>query len=146
MQRLPLSISEQNMVVKHIQGGKDKFYLLVAVMVMPDHVHIILMPFKGSTLTKVMKGVKGVSSHKINLTRKNKNRNWQDESFDRIIRHRKELIEKVNYMFKNPIKAGLTVNPWEYHGWYYNENWEKELNELDINWPGNTNGLYLHIL
>ncbi|MBZ0203591.1 MAG: hypothetical protein K8I03_11305 [Ignavibacteria bacterium] len=46
---------------------------------------------------------------------------WQDESFDRIIRDDKELNEKLNYMFNNPVKAGITENPWDYVGWYFNE-------------------------
>ena len=45
---------------------------------------------------------------------------WQKESFDRIIRNQKELLEKVNYMLNNPVKKGLTVDSWEYHGWYFN--------------------------
>ena len=71
-----------------------------------------------------MNGIKGVSPHKINLKRNTSETIWQDESFDRIIRNAEELKEKINYMLNNPLKKGLTDNPMNYHGWYYNEKFE----------------------
>ena len=43
---------------------------------------------------------------------------FQSESYDRIIRDKNELLEKIEYIFNNPIKKGLTINPIEYE-WYY---------------------------
>jgi hypothetical protein len=46
---------------------------------------------------------------------------WQDESYDRIIRDENDFHEKLQYMFNNPIKAGLTEDTENYHGWFFNE-------------------------
>lgn len=60
-----LSIEEQVIVLDHIKDGRDKFYMLIAVVVMPDHLHIILMTDMGYELSSVMKGIKGVTANKI---------------------------------------------------------------------------------
>ncbi len=90
-------------------------------MIMPNHVHLILKPINDYQLTRIMKGIKGVSSNKINKYKNFKRQIWQDESFDRIIRDEKEFNEKLQYMYNNPIRGGLTENTWDYVGWFLNE-------------------------
>jgi len=53
---------------------------------MPDHTHMIFTPNNGETLSRIMNGVKGSSSHFINAAVGRKSHLWIDESFDRIIR------------------------------------------------------------
>ena len=67
-----------------------------------------------------MKGIKGVSSSLLNKARGTRGSNWQVESFDRIMRDENEIIEKVEYMFMNPVKASLVEIPTQYDGWYLN--------------------------
>jgi hypothetical protein len=49
---------------------------------------------------------------------------WQDESWDRIIRDAAEFDEKLQYMFDNPIKAGLVTDEAPYDTWYYNPDFQ----------------------
>lgn len=116
-----LSVEEQELVLKHVINGNEKFYTLIAAIVMPDHVHLLLTPTGGYTISRIMKGIKGTSARELNLKRGTSGSIWQDESFDRIIRDQNELDEKLNYMMNNPAKRGLTDNPWYYHGWYFND-------------------------
>ncbi len=67
-----------------------------------------------------MKAIKGVSARKINILRDSSKHVWQDESYDRLIRNQAELLQKLDYMLNNPLKANLTDDPWQYHGWYCN--------------------------
>ncbi|MCI0706532.1 MAG: transposase [Ignavibacteriae bacterium] len=115
-----LSEKEQVAVLKHIKEGQDKYYSLLAAVVMPDHVHILLRQKSNYDLSRIMKGIKGVSANKINRMRKTKGSIWLNESFDRIIRNQKEFDEKFNYMLNNPVKKELTLDPWTYQGWYFN--------------------------
>jgi REP element-mobilizing transposase RayT len=87
---------------------------------MPDHVHLLFKPADGFSLSRIMKGVKGASSKRLNEQRGTRGSLWQDESWDRIIRDEAEFDEKLNYMLNNPVKAGLCEDAWEYAGWYYN--------------------------
>lgn len=105
----------------HLIDGDNKFYDLYAAIVMNNHAHVILKPFDIYTLSRIMKGVKGVSANKINNNRGTKGSLWQDESFDRIIRDENEFNEKLEYMFNNPIKAGVTEDTNSYIGWFLNE-------------------------
>jgi len=66
-----------------------------------------------------MKGLKGATARRLNQSRGTKGTVWQEESFDRIVRDQQELDEKLNYMFMNPVKAGLTSDPISYPGWYF---------------------------
>ena len=124
---LILSEIEQEIVKNHIIEGQNKYYKLVSFVVMPNHIHILLIPTYNYTLQRIMKGIKGVSAHKINLNRniqntlKSTSHVWQDESYDRIIRDAKDLNEKLEYIFFNPAKNGLTENPRNYPGYFLNE-------------------------
>jgi len=115
-----LTIDEQIIVKDHIVDGNAKFYNLIAVIVMPDHVHLLLFPLHAFSLRQIMKGIKGVSARKINEARESMGSIWQDESFDRIVRDESELKEKFFYMLNNPLKKNLTEDPWNYHGWWFN--------------------------
>lgn len=115
-----LTINEQIIIKNHIIDGNTKFYNLIAVIVMPDHVHLLLFPLQKLGLTQIMKGIKGVSARKVNEVRRMKGSIWQDESFDRIIRNEHELKEKFFYMVHNPVKKKFTETPWNYHGWWFN--------------------------
>ncbi len=64
-----LSVQEQFLALEHFKQGDDIFYTLIAVIVMPDHVHVLLTPRKNYSLSQVMKGFKGVAAHKINALR-----------------------------------------------------------------------------
>ena len=88
---------------------------------MPDHAHIILKPINEFSLDRIMKGIKGASANKVNKFRKTKGQLWQDESFDRIIRDEDEFNEKLLYLFCDPVKANLTEDTRNYHGWYLND-------------------------
>ncbi len=114
-----LTPAERLVVRDHISAGHRRFYSLVAVVVMPDHVHLILRPLPGLDLSRIMKGIKGVSANLLNRARGTTGTVWQDESYDRIMRDEDEFNEKLNYMLNNPVKAGLCVAGEEYDGWLY---------------------------
>ena len=78
---------------------------------MPDHVHLIMNPLDDFSLSRIMKGIKGVSARLLNQYRNTSGNIWLDESFDRIIRDEEEFDQKLKYMFENPVRADLVENP-----------------------------------
>ncbi len=62
VERGTMSPNERQLVLDHILSGDDKFYRLIAGVVMPDHAHLIFRPHEGYTLSRIMKGIKGVSA------------------------------------------------------------------------------------
>jgi REP element-mobilizing transposase RayT len=86
---------------------------------MPDHVHAALTPRDGYDLSRITKGIKGASARLLNQRRGTRGAVWQDESWDRIVRDHDECCRELDYMFQNPLRKGLTDDPWKWPGWWY---------------------------
>ena len=102
-----LSKSERQIVFDHITSGDPIYYRLFALVVMPDHVHLIAKPNPGIDLPRMSRGIKGVAARKVNQSRKTTGPLWLGESFDRVVRSERELHEKAGYLIENPLRAGL---------------------------------------
>jgi REP element-mobilizing transposase RayT len=127
--RGPLPESAMCLVKENILHDHGKKLDLLLATIMPDHVHMLIKPRKkgvGATLlspdnndewydlAEIMKGIKGVSARRINKLLGTRSRVWQKESFDRIVRSQKEFDAKMEYIYFNPVKAGLVSNREEY--------------------------------
>jgi len=66
----------------------------------------------------------GSKSHKRNL----KYRLWQPGFYDFNIHSKEKLLEKLNYMHNNPVKAGLVLSPCDYK-WSSYRKYFKEKND-----------------
>jgi REP element-mobilizing transposase RayT len=93
------------LVLEHIKKGDPSYYDLFAATVMPDHVHVIFRPKVGVSLSRVTKGIKGVTARLINSRRGRRGTLWRDESYDRIIRNEKEMEKMIEYVFSNALSA-----------------------------------------
>jgi putative transposase len=116
-----LSEAEQSIVLEHIAAGHQKYYRLAAALIMPDHAHLLIHPLPEFHLSRIMKGIKGVSARLVNQHRGTSGQLWQDESWDRIVRNGREFDEKLSYMADNPRKAELASSADGYVGWYRSE-------------------------
>ncbi len=111
-----------NMIVEAIQYNASTLghYVLHAFVVMPNHVHLLATP--AVPLPKLTKSLKGITAKRANamlgLTRKPF---WQEESYDRLVRHEREFGKIWNYIEGNPVRAGLVRDASEYRwssaGW-----------------------------
>lgn len=122
-----LTREEEDIVLNHIRNGDDRFYGLAAVIVMPDHVHVVLDADRGFDITRIMRGIRGMSARLVNLHRHSRGTLWQSESYDRILGSTSEVIGVLRYMLNNPVRASLSNDPWRYHGWYCCEKYTKFL-------------------
>jgi REP element-mobilizing transposase RayT len=113
-----MTSAERQLVFDHVMHGDDKFYQLFALVVMPDHAHLLVRPNEGVELTRMMKGIKGVTARLINESRQASGPVWLGESYDRIIRDEEQAIEKQNYVVQNPVRAGI-VEQWQDYPFVY---------------------------
>ncbi|MGA2102690.1 MAG: transposase [Candidatus Sulfotelmatobacter sp.] len=95
-----------------------KYELHVAV-VMPDHVHLIYSPLRREdgwsyTLPEIMKAIKGRSARYINIALGRLGPVWQEEFFDHVLRSNDSLLDRVEYVCQNPVRAGLVKVEAEY--------------------------------
>ncbi|MBI1913413.1 MAG: transposase [Planctomycetes bacterium] len=117
--RGPLPPQARRVVMQHILFDHRKRYELVFAVVMPDHVHLLLYPRPCGPghwydLADILKGLKGASARRINQLLGTKGQVWQEERYDRIMRNDQELEEKMQYIFENPVKAGLVARAEDY--------------------------------
>jgi putative transposase len=119
-----LSDEAKDITMDSIKFHKGKKYKLYACVLMPTHVHIILLPLEESqgrffSLAQIMHSIKSYSANKIQRTLGKNGNIWFDENYDRVIRDDNDFYEKMNYIMNNPVKAGLVKNPEDYKWLFY---------------------------
>lgn len=87
---------------------------------MDDHVHVLVRPYEGFALEKVVHSWKSFSSHKLRQGPE-KHQLWQNESEDRIIRNELELREKMEYILKNPFKRWPDIEEYAWMGMFWGD-------------------------
>ncbi len=97
-----------------------QFYELRAWVVMPNHVHLLILPQVPTPV--LMRWLKGSTARKANqvLGRTGKPF-WQDESWDHYLRSADRLGRTIAYIEENPVAAGLARSAeswrWSSAGW-----------------------------
>ncbi len=126
---------------------------LIGYVIMPDHFHAIMWwdsdQKLGLTISKLLQGIKGVSArciidlaksrgeeHPLLATpegasgnpnsRNLRYRFWQPGFYDFNIETEEKLLEKLNYVHRNPVTAGLAPSPCAYDWSSYRDYAEDE--------------------
>ena len=84
-----------------------RHYALGDYVIMPNHVHLLVVPAAGHRLQEIVRSWKSFSAKEINKQEDRSGQVWQHESFDHVVRHRRQLERIRNYIAENPSKAGL---------------------------------------
>jgi len=79
---------------------------------MPNHVHVVFRLLPGIALNQVTKSWKGYTSREINKLVGRRGTLWQDESYDSLLHDQHDLDRVIDYIVRNPIRAGLRDWPW----------------------------------
>src|SRR5947208_6546282 len=77
---------------------------------MPNHVHALLLPLNGHSLSEILHSWKSFTGKELKRRGGEQKTIWQDENYDRIVRDEKELQHFRDYIECNPSKAGLHEN------------------------------------
>jgi REP-associated tyrosine transposase len=97
-------------------------------VIMPDHVHFFCRPELGAReLSQFIGAWKSWTSRRIRALSGPRSATtatatatplWQREFFDHVLRSNESYTEKWNYVFDNPVRAGLvsTAQEWKYAG------------------------------
>lgn len=91
-------------------------YILLAWVIMPNHVHLLLRPLAGKPLDKIIHSLKSFTAHEANKMMNRQGKFWMREYFDRYIRDFDHLRKAISYIERNPVKAGLCekAEDWEF--------------------------------
>jgi len=96
------------------------FYELCAWVVMPNHVHLLILPQVPAAV--LMRWLKGSTARTANrILGRTGEPFWQDESWDHYLRNSDQLKRSIAYIEANPVSAGLVASaenwPWSSAGW-----------------------------
>jgi REP element-mobilizing transposase RayT len=94
---------------------RDKgYYRLYSFVIMPDHLHMIILPQKNKTLSQIMHSLKSYTAKKIIDLLGRSGKVWQDGFYERVIRREDDLREKAGYIENNPVRKKLVEEPESY--------------------------------
>jgi len=105
-----------------LQDAKDKFrFRLANFCVMPTHIHLLIGPSEGTSLSDIMHYIKNRSAKRWNCIHGSTDHVWGHRYFARAIKDPQEFSFIMEYIDQNPVKAGLSPAPaeWKASGAYY---------------------------
>ena len=140
--------------IDSLKKARDKYqFELWAWVIMPEHVHLLILPNDGTEIQVILKSLKlsvGKTASKwvkenspeflpkMTEIKPNKDKTirfWQrGGGYDRNIFSIEEIYEKINYIHKNPVRKGLVNHPedwvWSsYRAYEKNDNTIIDLNK-----------------
>ncbi len=152
-QSMPLITNNKyrQIVIDSIKAAKNKLHFkLIGYVLMPEHVHLVILPDQGTRAGAIIGEIKQVSSKKIHeildtsksplLEKLTVRRNhlmrftfWQRRCYDHNCRDEESMWEKVNYCHNNPVKRGLVKSPldWRWSSYRYYNGYDDYMLEMD---------------
>ena len=129
--REPLLIDNIALLRDSFRRSKQRYeYDIEAIVILPDHIHMIIRPKIASEYPKIIRHIKrsfvyGLDKQskeiaKNSLGYKKYSRNhagiWQERYYEHTIRNEKDYLEILNYIKYNPVKHGYIedIENWEY--------------------------------
>lgn len=85
--------------IDYVNGVKC---LILGYVIMPNHVHMLLLPLPGYKTSQVLGCIRQYASTQINKLLNRKGGLWQDDPFDRTIRGETHLKYCIRYIQNNP--------------------------------------------
>ena len=129
--RKPLLVDNIALLREAFKRSKQKYvYSIEAIVVLPDHLHMIITPQNAREYSKIIHHIKrsfvyGLDRQikrqaKYELSDEKYRRGhagiWQERFYEHTIRDEKDWLEKMEYIKHNPIKHQLVddLNEWQY--------------------------------
>jgi len=130
--------NRKSILIDNIELLRDSFrrskrkynYVINAIVILPDHMHMILTPKNSKEYSKIIAHIKRSFTYGLeikekdearwNLTASSYRRNlsgvWQKRFYEHTIRDEKDYYNILDYIYNNPIKHGLVddINDWKY--------------------------------
>jgi putative transposase len=109
-----LTSEERGLIMSTLRHFEGLRYELYAFVIMQDHVHVLIKPFKKYRVQDLIHSWKSFTAHKFRRDYGRRVPIWQEEYFDRIVRDEKEFLDKTQYILNNPLKRWPEVEdyPW----------------------------------
>ena len=88
---------------------------LHAFVLMPDHLHFVASLGPREDLPRLIHSLKSYTAKEINRRFAQKGKVWQRGYYSHGIRNERDAVEKIDYIMKNPVRAGLSESVEDYN-------------------------------
>jgi putative transposase len=98
-----------------VKKARKKYkFVIQNFCVMGTHVHFILQPLKGESLSRIMQWILSVFAMQYNRTFNYKGHVFYDRFKSKIIHNYRQYVATYIYIMENPVKAGITKTAGEF--------------------------------
>lgn len=135
--RLPLLNSdtdyrafEQELETVRLRYG----FVVVGYVLMPEHVHLLVGETRTASLAVALQVLKQQTSRK--LKKPGTVHYWQRRYYDFNVWTEQKIVEKLNYMHRNPVERGLVAKPedWRWSSFCHHATGEQGTVEIESDW------------
>jgi len=133
--RKPILIDHIDLLRDSFRRSKKKYdYRIDAIVILPDHFHMIITPKVATEYSKIITHIKRSFLYGLDEATKNesafemsasKHRRqnstiWQRRFYEHTIRDEQDFQKQLTYLQNNPVKHGYVNNPkdWQYSSFY----------------------------
>jgi putative transposase len=121
-------VGAKEIVIEELDHARAKHGVqILGYVLMPDHVHLVLLPPEGMKLGLVVREIKSRSARRYFATTQigpsgGTRVFWQRRCYDHNCRTPDTVREKIQYCHNNPVSRGLVSEPsdweWSSYNWY----------------------------
>jgi putative transposase len=112
------------------QTRKQQGLRIAAYVLMPEHVHLLTNEPTTGTLATFLQILKQQASRQLKPP--NQKQFWQSRYYDFNVSTPEKLIEKRQYIHRNPVTRGLVTNPEDYRWSSFNHHATGEPHPVEI--------------
>ncbi|MGE0609109.1 MAG: transposase [Pirellulales bacterium] len=104
---------------------------LLGYCIMPDHYHALFVLLPGKSLSNLVKSVGTFTGLRLNRLFGMSGQFWEEGFHDHKCRDEDDVIDRLTYIERNPVTAGLAIHPEE---WLYSSAHPSRAATLDRDW------------
>jgi len=86
-------------------------FTMLAIVVMPDHFHLLLRMGNVLNLSQAIRRLKGATGRRINQLRSETGSLWYKGFHEHLVRSQETLRGYLGYIRSNPVRKGLVQSP-----------------------------------
>ncbi|MDR2418739.1 MAG: transposase [Treponema sp.] len=112
----------KTMFLAFVKKAKQNYpFQLFNFCIMDNHIHLLIKPAPGQSLSKIMQWLKGNFAKYWNKVHHTKGHLWGERFFSKIIGNISQFFKAFNYIDENPVEAGMVAKAedWEFGGLYH---------------------------
>lgn len=121
---------EKKLLLAVIKRARKKYHFeLKNFCIMNNHLHLLIKPGEGESLSRIMQWILSVFAMAWNRKHNQNGHVWGERFFSRIIAGMVDFLRTFIYIDDNPVSAQIIDHPWE---WEFGGLWHHQRGREDI--------------